>query len=170
MSRDALRCGVRVQVARYGKWKSIVQLAVDSGVSCAGMASSLNYFETYRRLRMPHNLVQARPGPLLVLLRTLQAMCQGCPAAQHCNKACLCTKARTWFAYTHVFAMHRSLSAAIPARSMVITHVYVAFAQAQRDFFGSHTYERTDKEGSFHTVWDPNFGSKDSITTSGYNN
>ena len=42
--------------------------------------------------------------------------------------------------------------------------------QAQRDFFGSHTYERTDKEGSFHTVWDPNFGSKDSITTSGYNN
>lgn len=41
--------------------------------------------------------------------------------------------------------------------------------QAQRDFFGSHTYERTDKEGWFHTVWDESFGSKDSITTSGYN-
>jgi 6-phosphogluconate dehydrogenase len=41
--------------------------------------------------------------------------------------------------------------------------------QAQRDFFGSHTYQRTDKEGWFHTVWDESFGSKDSITTSGYN-
>ncbi len=26
--------------------------------------------------------------------------------------------------------------------------------QAQRDFFGSHTYERTDREGIFHTDWD----------------
>jgi 6-phosphogluconate dehydrogenase len=25
--------------------------------------------------------------------------------------------------------------------------------QAQRDYFGSHTYERTDKEGVFHTDW-----------------
>jgi 6-phosphogluconate dehydrogenase len=25
--------------------------------------------------------------------------------------------------------------------------------QAQRDFFGGHTYERTDKSGRFHTVW-----------------
>jgi 6-phosphogluconate dehydrogenase len=25
--------------------------------------------------------------------------------------------------------------------------------QAQRDFFGSHTYERTDQEGIFHTDW-----------------
>jgi 6-phosphogluconate dehydrogenase len=25
--------------------------------------------------------------------------------------------------------------------------------QAQRDFFGAHTYERTDKPGSFHTNW-----------------
>jgi 6-phosphogluconate dehydrogenase len=25
--------------------------------------------------------------------------------------------------------------------------------QAQRDFFGAHTYERTDKPGSFHTLW-----------------
>lgn len=25
--------------------------------------------------------------------------------------------------------------------------------QAQRDYFGAHTYERTDKEGIFHTVW-----------------
>jgi 6-phosphogluconate dehydrogenase len=25
--------------------------------------------------------------------------------------------------------------------------------QAQRDFFGAHTYQRIDKEGSFHTEW-----------------
>jgi 6-phosphogluconate dehydrogenase len=27
--------------------------------------------------------------------------------------------------------------------------------QAQRDFFGAHTYERTDKPGVFHTEWSP---------------
>jgi 6-phosphogluconate dehydrogenase len=26
--------------------------------------------------------------------------------------------------------------------------------QAQRDFFGAHTYQRIDKEGSFHTEWE----------------
>ena len=42
--------------------------------------------------------------------------------------------------------------------------------QAQRDFFGSHTYERNDgKEGSFHTVWSKN-NSSDSITTTNYIN
>ena len=25
--------------------------------------------------------------------------------------------------------------------------------QAQRDYFGSHTYERVDKDGIFHTEW-----------------
>jgi 6-phosphogluconate dehydrogenase len=25
--------------------------------------------------------------------------------------------------------------------------------QAQRDFFGAHTYQRTDREGTFHTEW-----------------
>lgn len=25
--------------------------------------------------------------------------------------------------------------------------------QAQRDYFGAHTYERVDKEGIFHTKW-----------------
>ncbi len=25
--------------------------------------------------------------------------------------------------------------------------------QAQRDYFGAHTYERVDKEGFFHTEW-----------------
>ncbi len=30
----------------------------------------------------------------------------------------------------------------------------VNLIQAQRDYFGSHTYERIDEEGSFHTEWD----------------
>ena len=25
--------------------------------------------------------------------------------------------------------------------------------QAQRDYFGAHTYERLDRGGSFHTEW-----------------
>jgi 6-phosphogluconate dehydrogenase len=28
-----------------------------------------------------------------------------------------------------------------------------ALTQAQRDFFGAHTYRRTDKDGTFHTTW-----------------
>jgi 6-phosphogluconate dehydrogenase len=28
-----------------------------------------------------------------------------------------------------------------------------SLTQAQRDFFGAHTYRRTDREGSFHTLW-----------------
>ena len=28
-----------------------------------------------------------------------------------------------------------------------------ALVQGQRDFFGSHTYRRVDKEGTFHTLW-----------------
>jgi len=34
------------------------------------------------------------------------------------------------------------------------THTLPAnLIQAQRDFFGAHTYERIDKEGIFHTIW-----------------
>jgi 6-phosphogluconate dehydrogenase len=28
-----------------------------------------------------------------------------------------------------------------------------ALIQGQRDFFGAHTYQRTDKPGVFHTLW-----------------
>ena len=43
--------------------------------------------------------------------------------------------------------------------------------QAQRDFFGSHTYQRIDKPETewFHTLWS-DAQSADSITTSGYTN
>ncbi|KDD75074.1 6-phosphogluconate dehydrogenase [Helicosporidium sp. ATCC 50920] len=84
---------------RQEAWREIARSAIAQGVPVAGTTSSLTYFDTYRRGRLPANLIQA-----------------------------------------------------------------------QRDFFGSHTYERVDKEGWFHTVWDASFASADSITTSGYNN
>ncbi|HEY7812620.1 MAG TPA: hypothetical protein VIC62_05240 [Nakamurella sp.] len=28
-----------------------------------------------------------------------------------------------------------------------------ALIQGQRDFFGAHTYQRTDRTGTFHTLW-----------------
>ncbi|MDT7830270.1 NADP-dependent phosphogluconate dehydrogenase [Pricia sp. S334] len=34
------------------------------------------------------------------------------------------------------------------------TRLPLNLIQAQRDYFGSHTYERLDKEGVFHTEWD----------------
>ena len=33
--------------------------------------------------------------------------------------------------------------------------------QAQRDYFGAHTYERVDKEGSFHFDWYGDNGEED---------
>ena len=32
-------------------------------------------------------------------------------------------------------------------------HMPTNLIQAQRDYFGAHTYERVDKEGVFHTDW-----------------
>ncbi|CAN1241439.1 6-phosphogluconate dehydrogenase, decarboxylating 2 [Linum perenne] len=69
-------------IERQSAWRRVVSLAVNSGISTPGMSSSLAYFDTYRRGRLPANLVQA-----------------------------------------------------------------------QRDYFGAHTYERTDMEGAFHTEW-----------------
>lgn len=69
-------------VERQAAWRRVLSLAIAAGVSTPGMSASLAYFDTYRRGRLPANLVQA-----------------------------------------------------------------------QRDYFGAHTYERVDKAGSFHTEW-----------------
>merc|ERR1719232_494465 len=63
-------------------WRKIATLAVACGLGCSALTASLNYFDCYRRDKLPANLTQA-----------------------------------------------------------------------QRDFFGGHTYERTDAEGSFHCTW-----------------
>ena len=83
---------------RQAAWRRVVALGVSSGVAVPGMSASLAYFDTYRRGRLPANLIQA-----------------------------------------------------------------------QRDYFGSHTYERTDMEGWHHTLWS-DANSADSITTTGYTN
>lgn len=69
-------------VERQAAWRRVVGLAIETGISTPGMSASLAYFDTYRRGRLPANLVQA-----------------------------------------------------------------------QRDYFGAHTYERTDVGGAFHTDW-----------------
>lgn len=67
---------------RVAAWRRVVALCAISGIGCPSLSGSLNYFDSYRRERLPANLTQA-----------------------------------------------------------------------QRDFFGGHTYERLDREGRFHTCW-----------------
>lgn len=69
-------------IERQSGWRRVVSIAINSGISTPGMSSSLAYFDTYRRSKLPANLVQA-----------------------------------------------------------------------QQDYFGAHTYERIDIDGSFHTEW-----------------
>ncbi len=68
---------------RQGNWRWVVQTAVALGIPVLAMSDSLFYFDSYRRERLPANLIQA-----------------------------------------------------------------------QRDFFGAHTYQRVDKPGVFHTEWE----------------
>src|SRR3981081_4268305 len=63
-------------------WRSVIKQAVDQGVPIPAFASSLAYYDGYRRARGPANLIQGL-----------------------------------------------------------------------RDYFGAHTYHRTDREGAFHTRW-----------------
>ncbi len=62
--------------------RTVVAAAAQLGLPAPAFSSALNYFDSYRRGRLPANLIQA-----------------------------------------------------------------------QRDYFGAHTYERTDKPGTFHTEW-----------------
>jgi 6-phosphogluconate dehydrogenase len=68
---------------RQMPWRRIVTLGFAAGIATPALSASLNYFDSYRRERLPSNLVQA-----------------------------------------------------------------------QRDFFGGHTYERLDRDGTFHCMWD----------------
>lgn len=50
----------REMVQRQAAWRRVVGLAVSAGISTPGMCASLSYFDTYRRARLPANLVQAQ--------------------------------------------------------------------------------------------------------------
>jgi 6-phosphogluconate dehydrogenase len=69
---------------RQAAWREVIVTAAKLGIPVPAFSASLDYFDSYRRDRLPQNLTQA-----------------------------------------------------------------------QRDYFGAHTYKRTDKEGSFHTEWVP---------------
>ena len=69
---------------RQDAWREVLSVSNKLGIPVPAFAASLNYFDSYRRDRLPQNLTQA-----------------------------------------------------------------------QRDYFGAHTYERTDKPGAFHTEWTP---------------
>jgi 6-phosphogluconate dehydrogenase len=45
---------------RDAAWRRVVALAVTNGVPAPGMMASLSYFDTYRRERLPANMVQVR--------------------------------------------------------------------------------------------------------------
>ena len=69
--------------SRQDAWRRVVALGISNGIGLPAFSGSLAYYDTYRRARLPGNLIQA-----------------------------------------------------------------------QRDFFGAHTYERTEKPGEFiHTEW-----------------
>ncbi|MGB7086864.1 MAG: NADP-dependent phosphogluconate dehydrogenase [Phormidesmis sp.] len=67
---------------RQSAWREVIATAAKIGIPVPAFSASLDYFDSYRRNRLPQNLTQA-----------------------------------------------------------------------QRDYFGAHTYERTDKDGIFHTEW-----------------
>lgn len=69
---------------RQTAWREVVMTAAQLGIPVPAFSASLDYFDSYRRDRLPQNLTQA-----------------------------------------------------------------------QRDYFGAHTYQRIDKEGTFHTEWVP---------------
>ncbi|KAK1308607.1 hypothetical protein QJS10_CPA09g00145 [Acorus calamus] len=46
--------------SRQAAWRRVVGAAVASGIGCPAMSASLAYFDTYRRARLPANLVQAQ--------------------------------------------------------------------------------------------------------------
>ena len=63
-------------------WRAVIMAATQMGVPTPAFSSALGYYDSYRRERLPANLLQA-----------------------------------------------------------------------QRDYFGAHTYKRIDREGTFHSEW-----------------
>jgi 6-phosphogluconate dehydrogenase len=61
-------------------------------------------------------------------------------------------------------ALATAIEAGVPAMALGVSlayfdsyrsaHVPANLTQAQRDYFGAHTYQRLDREGTFHTQWE----------------
>jgi 6-phosphogluconate dehydrogenase len=71
----------------------------------------------------------------------------------------VCAKAQN--AWRHVVATAAKLGIPVPAFATALAYydgyrrarLPANLLQAQRDYFGAHTYERVDKPGTFHTDW-----------------
>ncbi|MDB4987034.1 MAG: 6-phosphogluconate dehydrogenase, decarboxylating, partial [Myxococcaceae bacterium] len=69
--------------------------------------------------------------------------------------------------FRRVVALGASVGIALPAHASALNYYDTLrrarlpqnLTQAQRDYFGAHTYERTDKPGSFHSDWADTRGS-----------
>jgi 6-phosphogluconate dehydrogenase len=58
----------------------------------------------------------------------------------------------------------QAIESGVPAPALVVSLSYLDayrsawlpanLIQAQRDYFGAHTYERIDAKGTFHTEWE----------------
>jgi 6-phosphogluconate dehydrogenase len=64
-------------------------------------------------------------------------------------------------AWRNVIATATQIGIPVPGFSAALSYydalraerLPAALIQGLRDFFGAHTYRRTDREGSFHTLW-----------------
>ncbi|MFH8369465.1 NADP-dependent phosphogluconate dehydrogenase [Streptomyces sp. NPDC018031] len=64
-------------------------------------------------------------------------------------------------AWRHVVGTAAELGVPVPGFGAALAYydalraerLPAALIRAQRDFFGAHTYQRTDREGTFHTLW-----------------
>jgi len=64
-------------------------------------------------------------------------------------------------AWRHVVATAATIGVPVPAFMTALAYydgyrhasLPANLLQAQRDYFGAHTYQRTDRSGTFHTEW-----------------
>ena len=69
--------------------------------------------------------------------------------------------ASTQDSWRHVVATAATIGVPVPAFMSALAYydgyrhasLPANLLQAQRDYFGAHTYERTDKPGTYHTEW-----------------
>lgn len=162
---------------RQASWRRVVTLCVASGIAAPAMTASLSYFDAYRRARLPANLVQVscskdffcgfgwgKIPPLLLgfvvkmHLFFVWVRWQESPLYIGLRSGFVTfAGVQKWI--LQVGAVRCQVEPDRTARPpfdecRFSSLVLCADSQAQRDFFGAHTYERTDKEGTFHCLWD----------------
>lgn len=111
--------------SRQLSWRRVVTLSAAVGIPIPAFSGSLNYMDAYRRARLPANLTQVRPAHAPLHPSCTARRCRATPHAPVPVLPCS------------------------PVRGFVPAHDL----QAQRDFFGAHTYMRLDGSGPVHTEW-----------------